>query len=38
MIWSADCSAYGEKAHAVEWLYKEDSNPIVVFTKSTLLN
>jgi len=27
MIWSADCLAYDEIAHAAEWLYKEDSDP-----------
>jgi len=27
MIWSADCLAYDEKVHVVEWLCKEDSGP-----------
>jgi len=30
MIWSADFLACDEKAHVVEWLYKEDSDPTFI--------
>jgi hypothetical protein len=30
MILSANFLAYDEKAHAVEWLYKEDSDPSLI--------
>jgi len=37
MIWSADFLAYDEKAHIVEWLYKEYYT-LVLFTNSIVLN